>query len=121
MQPLATYIATIISLDREQVSRRLAAVVSSIDPGCRVRRIYEAVSEPVCGVALICCVVGGRSAVVRKDRKDWDDDDNGCKDRDDKTSCSVSVPDSHGAPLLLLTGGVLGVALLVQRRRKVTS
>jgi MYXO-CTERM domain-containing protein len=73
------------------------------------------------GLLLFGALLVGTPLLSAKDRKDWDDDDNGCKDRDDKTSCSVSVPDSHGAPLLLLTGGVLGVALLVQRRRKVTS
>ena len=73
------------------------------------------------GLLLFGALLVGAPLLSAKDRKDWDDDDNGCKDRDDKTSCSVSVPDSHGAPLMLLTGGVLGVALLVQRRRKVIS
>jgi hypothetical protein len=41
--------------------------------------------------------------------------------KDDKPT-RVSVPDSHGGPLLVLTGGVLAAAIFVQRRqRKVTS
>lgn len=68
------------------------------------------------GLLLFAALLVGAPLLSAKDRKDWDDD-NGCKDR--KTSCSM--PDSHGGPLLVLTGGVLGAALLVQRRRKVTS
>ena len=33
----------------------------------------------------------------------------------------VSAPDSHAGPLLVLTAGVLGAAMLVQRRRKIAS
>jgi len=33
----------------------------------------------------------------------------------------IAMPDSHAGPILMLTGGVLGAAILVQRRRKVTS
>ena len=33
----------------------------------------------------------------------------------------VTAPDSHAGPLLVLTAGVLGAAMLVQRRRKIAS
>jgi MYXO-CTERM domain-containing protein len=72
------------------------------------------------GLLLLAALLVGAPLLSAKDRKDWDDD-NGCKDKDRETSCSVPMPDSHGGPLLVLTGGVLGAALFVQRRRKATS
>jgi hypothetical protein len=74
----------------------------------------------VAGLLLFAALLVGAPLLSANDRKDWDDD-NGCKDRDGKTSCSVAMPDSHGAPLLALTAGVLGAAIFVQWRRKVTS
>jgi MYXO-CTERM domain-containing protein len=45
--------------------------------------------------------------------KDGDHDDRGCG--------AVPAPDSHGGPLLLLTAGILGAAMLIQRRRRIAS
>jgi|HubBroStandDraft_6_1064221.scaffolds.fasta_scaffold2973567_2 hypothetical protein len=55
--------------------------------------------------------------------KDHDKDKVCDGDARDSKKCdpSVAMPDSHGAPLLALTAGVLGAAIFVQRRRKVTS
>jgi hypothetical protein len=42
--------------------------------------------------------------------------------KDVKPTPVVSAPDSHGGPLLVLTGGVLAAAIFIQRRqRKATS
>ena len=49
--------------------------------------------------------------------------DNGrCEDGEgERDRLCVTTPDSHAGPLLLLTAGVLGAAMLVQRRRKIAS
>jgi MYXO-CTERM domain-containing protein len=70
------------------------------------------------GLLLFGALLVGTPLLSGKDKdkcKDWngDKDDRGCAQ-------SVAVPDSHGAPLLVLTAGVLGAAILV-RRRKATS
>jgi MYXO-CTERM domain-containing protein len=47
-----------------------------------------------------------------------------CRDKDgdhDRRCAPVPAPDSHGGPLLLLTAGILGAAMLIQRRRRIAS
>jgi MYXO-CTERM domain-containing protein len=75
------------------------------------------------GLVLLAALLVGAPLLSAKDR----DNDNHkiCRDRDgdrdDRGCAAVPVPDSHGGPLLVLTAGILGAALLVQRRRKIAS
>ena len=64
-------------------------------------------------------LVGAPLLSAQKNLRDNDRDrDEKCEKRE--ANC-VKVPDSHGGPLLVLTAGALGAAMLVQRRRKIAS
>jgi MYXO-CTERM domain-containing protein len=70
------------------------------------------------GLVLFVALLAGTPLLFAKSKgpcrdRDGDKDDRGCR--------SVSMPDSHGGPLLALTAGALGVAMLVQRRRRIAS
>ena len=69
------------------------------------------------GLALLLAVLGVNPLLsARNNDKDRDRDE-----KCEKHANCVKVPDSHGGPLLVLTAGALGAALLVQRRRKIAS
>jgi hypothetical protein len=57
------------------------------------------------------------SAGKKNEDKDEDKDYKKCE----KYENCAKVPDSRGGLLLALAGGALGAAVLVQRRRKITS
>jgi MYXO-CTERM domain-containing protein len=67
------------------------------------------------GLLLFVALLVGAPLLSAKDKK-VEDCDTG---RDDRPC--VTAPDSHGGPLLAITAGLLGTAILVQRRRKITS
>ena len=70
-------------------------------------------------VLLAALLVGAPLLSAKKNHRDNDrDGDEKCEKRE--ANC-VKVPDSHGGPLLVLTAGALGAAMLVQRRRKIAS
>jgi hypothetical protein len=75
------------------------------------------------GLVLLAALLVGAPLLSAK-RNDNDRDKN---DRDGDEKCEkheascIKVPDSHGGPLLVLTAGALGAAMLVQRRRKIAS
>jgi hypothetical protein len=70
-------------------------------------------------VLLAVLLVGAPLLSAKKNHRDNDrDGDEKCEKRE--ANC-VKVPDSHGGPLLVLTAGALGAAMLVQRRRKIAS
>ena len=75
------------------------------------------------GLVLLSTLLVGAPLLSAK-RNDNDRDKN---DRDGDEKCEkhegncIKVPDSHGGPLLVLTAGALGAAMLVQRRRKIAS
>ena len=70
-------------------------------------------------VLLAALLVGAPLLSAKKNHRDNDrDSDEKCEKHE--ANC-VKVPDSHGGPLLVLTAGALGAAMLVQRRRKIAS
>ena len=72
-------------------------------------------------VLLAVLLVGAPLLSAKKDDNDRDRDRWEKCEKHDADCQKVKVPDSHGGPLLVLTAGVLGAAMLVQRRRKIAS
>ena len=74
-------------------------------------------------VLFAALLVGAPLLSAKKDGNDTDTDRDRWEkcEKHDADCPKVSVPDSHGGPLLGLTAGILGAAMLVQRRRKIAS
>jgi hypothetical protein len=76
-------------------------------------------------VLFVALLVGAPLLSAREHDKYKDPDKNkacdGDRDKDDRHCGAVSMPDSHGGPLLVLSAGALGAAMLIQRRRKIAS
>jgi len=116
LQPFATYIAIIISLDTEQVSRRLAPAGSCSNLVVRVGGCMQSASR-FAGLLLFAALLVGAPLLSAKEKRESSQEE-WCEQH--PTNC-VKAPDSHGGTLLLLTAGVLGAAIFVQRRRKAAS
>ena len=71
-------------------------------------------------VLLAALLVGAPLLSAKRNDRDKNDRDGDEKCEKHEANC-IKVPDSHGGPLLVLTAGALGAAMLVQRRRKIAS
>jgi hypothetical protein len=69
-------------------------------------------------VLLAALLVGAPLLSAKRNDRDKNDRDGDEKCEKHEANC-IKVPDSHGGPLLVLTAGALGAAMLVQRRRKI--